>query len=79
MKGLCRKCGLACNALTCIARFGHLPKSPSFEVSTFWKGDCICCGRKDVMCTEERDFYYPSLTLINKKEWRKELLEGKDE
>ena len=26
---------------------------------------------------QERDFYYPSLTLINKKEWRKEL--GEDE
>ena len=77
MKGLCRKCGLACNALTCIARFGHLPKRSSFEVSAFWKGDCICCGRRDIMCTEERDFYYSSLTLINKKEWRKEL--GEDE
>jgi len=74
---ICRQCGLACNALTCLIKYGNLPKQSSFGISTFHIGTCECCGREEVMVTEDRDFFYPETKYLNKKSWASALKGGK--
>lgn len=70
---VCRQCGLAANTLTCLAKYGELPKQAAFTVSTFHKGTCDVCLRPDMDVTENRDFYFPNFNLIQKNAWRAAL------
>ncbi len=72
ISSVCRECGLAANTLTCLVRYGNLPKRPAFSVSTFRKGVCDCCGRQTHI-TEARDFFYPDFSLINRGEFAQKL------
>lgn len=70
---VCRQCGLAANVLTCLAKYGEMPRQNAFTVSTFHKGQCDVCLRDNIDVTEARDFFYPEFKLINKLAWRKAL------
>jgi len=61
---VCRECGLAANALTCILKYGQYPLKPAFSVSTCHQGTCDSCGRNTTV-TEERDFFYPDFSLLS--------------
>ena len=61
---VCRECGLAANALTCLLKYGQYPLKPAFSVSTWYQGTCDSCGR-DTSVTEERDFFYPDFRLLS--------------
>lgn len=63
---VCRQCGLAANTLTCLVKYGNLPKKNNFSLSTFHHGECGCCGRLDSV-TEARDFFYPDFSLLSVK------------
>lgn len=68
---VCNECGRLANYVTCMARYGHLPKKAAYDVSTFSKGVCYYCKRETYV-TEERDFFYPNFKLINWAKYRKE-------
>ncbi len=62
---VCYECGVAANVLTCLEKYGKIPKQLKSTVSTFHEDVCdICHDRKGV--TETRDFYYPDFSLIEK-------------
>lgn len=75
---VCYQCGIAANVLTCLAKYGQLPKQLAFSVSTFHKGTCDCCRRTDIQVTETRDYYHPNFKLINKIAWRNVLKKDYD-
>ena len=60
---VCMACGITANYLTCLRRFGSPPLQPAFTVSTYHNRECQFC-RKETMCTEARDFFYPDFSLI---------------
>ncbi len=61
---VCRECGLAANALTCLVKYGQYPLKPAFSVSTYYQGTCGSCDRNTTV-TEERDFFYPDFSLLS--------------
>jgi hypothetical protein len=61
---VCRECGLAANALTCLLKYGQYPLKPAFSVSTWHRGTCGSCGRATTV-TEARDFFYPDFSLLS--------------
>ncbi len=61
---VCRACGLAANALTCLLKYGQYPLKPAFSVSSFYQGTCGSCGRATTV-TEERDFFSPDFSLLS--------------
>ena len=63
--GVCTECGVTANVLTCLARYQAPPDQLMFSVSTFHVGICKYCGEKKEL-TEERDFFYPDFTLIDR-------------
>jgi len=70
---VCRQCGLAGNTLTCLVKYGELPKQASFSVSTMHEGICDICLRTNVPVCEDRDCYYPNWNLLQKSAWRKAM------
>ena len=60
---VCMGCGCLANGLTCLKKYGELPKQYCFEISTYHTGKCDVCGNKTYV-TEKRDFFYPSFDLI---------------
>ncbi len=61
---VCRECGLAANALTCLLKYGQYPLKPALSVSTCYQGTCGSCGRETTV-TKERDFFYPDFSLLS--------------
>lgn len=61
----CRECGISANVLTCLLNFGQRPNQLAFTTSTFYKGECQCCGKFDYV-TQARDFFYPDFSLLPK-------------
>ncbi len=61
---VCRECGLAANALTCLVKYGQYTLKAAFSVSACYQGTCASCGR-DTTVTEERDFFYPDFSLLS--------------
>lgn len=70
---VCDDCGLEANKLTCLKKYGALPKKAKSTLSTYHKGTCDCCG-KEASVTEARDFFYPDLSLLNKPRIKAKLL-----
>ena len=70
---ICYQCGVAANTLTTLLEYGELPLSAMFEVSTWHLGVCDICKR-EVECTEARDFYHPDFSLLSNK-FKKKLKE----
>jgi len=73
---VCRECGLAANALTCILKYGEYPLKPAFSVSAWYPGTCGSCGR-DTTVTEARDFFYPDFSLLSETFRERVKREGK--
>ena len=73
---ICKQCGLAAGALTHILEHGLMRFPPMFEVSTWHMGICDICKR-EVSCTEARDFYYADFSLLSNK-FKKKLYGKKD-
>jgi len=69
LRNVCRQCGLAANTLTCLKRYGQLPKKPCFDCSTIHLGICDFC-KLEKMVTETRDFFYPDFSGL-KRGWLK--------
>jgi len=63
---VCKTCGTTANALTCLNKYGELPKKVAFDVSTFHLDECDFCGVL-AWVTEDRDFFYPDFSLIGVK------------
>lgn len=73
---VCTGCGMLANGLTCLKKFGKLPKQYAFVTSTYHVGDiCDICGNKESAVTEARDFFYPDFELI--KQVKKLLYDSK--
>lgn len=65
IRGVCYPCGVTANVLTCLQRYGKRPDQVSFNISTYYTGECDCCG-ETTSITEARDFFYPDFTLIGR-------------
>lgn len=59
---ICNRCGKLANA----AHANYYGSCPRASISTFHTGICGMCGR-EVPVTEERDYGYPDLDLVNWK------------
>lgn len=62
---VCYECGVTANVLTCLKKYKSPPKKLSYDVSTYWNGECGICGEVKSV-TSERDFFYPDFSLLEK-------------
>jgi hypothetical protein len=60
---VCSECGIECNRVTCIKKYGAEPLKKCFDISTYHKGICDWC-KKEKYITEVRDFFYPDFNLM---------------
>lgn len=64
-QGVCHRCGVTANVLTCLKKYGQSPNQLSVVAGTSWRGRCRICGREDSVGSE-RDYYHPDFSLIEK-------------
>ena len=62
---VCAPCGIAANVLTCLKKYHDRPRELAFECSTWHEAKCAACGKK-AWVTEQRDFFYPDFTLLQR-------------
>ena len=62
---VCRECGLSALVLTCLRRYHNRPNTFGSGTSTYTLGTCAACGEVREV-TEQRDFFYPDFTLLQR-------------
>jgi len=63
---VCKECGISANVLTCVDRYGKIPRKLCFDISTIHSGKCDFCEEyKEI--TEARDYFYPDFELLKGK------------